>query len=183
MPESEREVDCPPYLQNIVAKDKGIISTPNEDFEINSWEQVRETVARNRLHLLERVPSELRRYLKFIYYLKQEHGTVMNYLLKHRLHWEEPVVPKGKTPFEEPEDVKVLVNDWPYALDARIVHLVVWTKFELPDDQEADDLSDEAREMVNSYVRETFHTRVPQDRVSSHASLPSKGNYCLTHRL
>jgi hypothetical protein len=47
----------------------------------------------------------------------------MQFVVKERLGWEEPVVAKGR-PFEMESDVKILWNDWPYGIDERIVHLV-----------------------------------------------------------
>ncbi|KAJ2903828.1 N-acetylglucosamine-induced protein 1 [Zalerion maritima] len=164
---AEREEECPPFLQNLSQKDIGIISTPNEAYRIWPWEEVRRTVETNRLDLFQRVPLELRRYLKYGYYLKQEYGTVMKYMLQNRLGWEEPVMPKGKTPFEDAaeEDVKVLMNDWPYGIDERIVHLVVWIKFDLPEEEDGGDITDEARETVEGYMRRTFYGRVKREHV------------------
>lgn len=71
---------------------------------------------------------------------------------------------EGK-PFEEEEDVKILWNDWPYGIDERIVHLVVWTKFELEDDLETNDLTDEARGKIEKYVEERFRRRCGDENV------------------
>lgn len=51
-----------------------------------------------------------------------------------------------------------MYNDWPYGLDERIVHLVVWTKFELPADpaSEVGDLPAETKARVQDFVDETF---------------------------
>jgi hypothetical protein len=59
-----------------------------------------------------------------------------------------------------------LWNDWPYGLDDKIVHLVVWTKFELKDDPETDDLTDEARREIDEFVDETFCRKVGKENVS-----------------
>ena len=67
---------------------------------------------------------------------------------------------------EERGDVKILWNDWPYGIDKRIVHLVVWTKFELEDDPATGDLTDEARAEIDEYVKRTFGRRVPSEHVS-----------------
>lgn len=64
------------------------------------------------------------------------------------------------------EDIKILHNDWPYGVDERIVHLVVWTKFELEDDPATDDLTPEARQMIDDYVEKTFRSRVNAEQVS-----------------
>lgn len=61
--------------------------------------------------------------------------------------------------------MKILHNDWPYGVDERIVHLVVWTKFELEDDPATDDLTPEARQMIDDFVKKTFCTRVNAEQV------------------
>ena len=64
------------------------------------------------------------------------------------------------------DDIKILYNDWPYGIDEKIVHLVVWTKFDLEDDPATDDLTPKARQEIDQYVKETFCHRVPSDHVS-----------------
>lgn len=56
-------------------------------------------------------------------------------------------------------------NDWPYGIDKRIVHLVVWTKFGFQEDPETGDLTAEARKMIDDYVSKTFRTRVDPPQV------------------
>lgn len=159
VPPALRTPECPPFLQNLNPKDLGIISTPDEEYHILTWPEVRSIIAANRLHLFQRVPSHLRRYLENNYHLKLQYGSVMNYVLTHRLGWEQPLVAAGR-PFEkEEEDVKVLWNDWPYGIDERIVHLVVWTKFVLEDDPATGDLTDSMRAQIEEYVRRTFCDR------------------------
>ena len=92
----------------------------------------------------------------------------MTFILKERLHWREEdldvKVEKGRG-FERAEDWKILCNDWPYGLDERIVHLVVWTKFELADDEKGM-LSVGAREMIESFVKEKFINFMGEENVS-----------------
>lgn len=91
----------------------------------------------------------------------------MNFVLKERLGWdgEDGMKPEGR-PFEKEEDIKVLWNDWPYGIDERIVHLVVWTKFELEDDLETNDLTDQTRGEIEKYVEEKFRRRCGSENVS-----------------
>ncbi|KAK6062668.1 hypothetical protein SCUP234_04568 [Seiridium cupressi] len=162
VPESERTEECPEFLGGLSPKDVGIISTPDEDYHVITWTEVQKIVADNRLGAFQRLPSELRKYLGFNWKLKQDHGSVMNFVLNERLGWQVPTVPKGK-PFELQEDIKILWNDWPYGLDKRIVHLVVWTKFELEDDPATDDLTVEARKEIDDYVKRTFGAKLAED--------------------
>lgn len=55
-------------------------------------------------------------------------------------------------------DYNILYNDWPYGVDERIIHLVVWTKFELPADPTSDigDMSLKTRTMVDDFVERVF---------------------------
>ena len=89
----------------------------------------------------------------------------MDFVLQQRLGWKIPIESEGKS-FKTNEDLKVLCNDWPYGIDERIVHLVIWTKFVLEDDPETDDLTVEARKEIEEYVEETFWKRVGKENVS-----------------
>lgn len=88
----------------------------------------------------------------------------MEFVLSKRLGWKEPISAEGK-PFEKDTDIKILWNDWPYGIDPKIVHLVVWTKFELKDDLETGDLTDEARSEIDAFVEETFRKKVGKENV------------------
>jgi len=169
IPPEKREAQCPSFLANLNAKDIAIISTPDEHYQLLTWPEVQSIIVKNRIDLFQRLPSDLRRYLQYNSYLKQEYGSVMNFVLKERLQWAEPVISKGK-PFEDETDVKILWNDWPYGLDKRIVHLVVWTKFELVDDEETGDLTLEARRQVDDYVDENFGRVVGKQNVGFSSS-------------
>ena len=164
VPPSLRTAECPEFLQNLNAKDLGIISTPDSAYRLETWPEVRAIIASNRLELFQRVPSDLRRYLENNWRLRKEHGSVMNFVLTHRLRWEVPIRARGK-PFEFEDDYKILFNDWPYGIDPRIVHLVVWTKFELEDDPETGDLTERARGEIEEFVVKTFCQSMLRDRV------------------
>lgn len=166
---SQREIDCPPYLQSLKPKDIAIISTPDSEYHILSWPEVQAIVARNALDAFQRIPSDLRRYLAYNYYLKQKYGSVMEFVLRERLGWKQPIAAEGE-PFQKKSDVKILWNDWPYGIDAKIVHLVVWTKFELEDDPKTDDLTDKARGEIESFVQRTFGNTVGKENVSQMAT-------------
>ncbi|KAI0972630.1 hypothetical protein F4678DRAFT_45957 [Xylaria arbuscula] len=162
VPENERTEECPDFLRTLSDKDRGIISTPDREHHVNTWSEVQKLIQDNRLDLFQRVPSELRKYLEYTWKLKQDYGSVMDFILTQRLHWETPITPKGK-PFECDADIKILWNDWPYGLDKKIVHLVIWTKFDLEDDPATDDLTDKARAEINAFVLEIFGSRIPSD--------------------
>ncbi|KAI0879001.1 hypothetical protein GGS24DRAFT_317380 [Hypoxylon argillaceum] len=160
--EDKRTEECPGFLRAANAKDQGILSTPDEEYHLHTWPEVQKLILDNRLDLFQRVPSELRRYLEFTWRLKRDYGSVMNFILSQRLQWDMPITPRGR-PFEYEEDVKILWNDWPYGIDKKIVHIVVWTKFDLEDDPATDDLTEKARAEIDAFVLKTFGSRVPSD--------------------
>lgn len=167
VPTDRRTDECPEGLRNLSAKDVGILSTPDVAYNRQTWTEVRRLVETNRLDLFQRVPSELRRYRLFIHHLIKEHGSVMNFVLRQRLGWEEPLkASEGKRPFEAEGDYRILYNDWPYGIDGRIVHLVVWTKFELEENPATGDLTEKARGEIDRFVEGTFRARTEPDTVS-----------------
>lgn len=171
VPPFQRTAHCPEGLRGLSAKDEEIISTPDAEYTRQSWEQVKYFVATNQLELFRRVPSDLRRYRMFVHDLTRKYGSVMNFVLAERLGWtEDALVPKG-APFEFEEDYRVLFNDWPYGIDEKIVHLVVWTKFELEEMQdETGDMTPGARQQVENFVRKKFSGQVRGDQVRITAS-------------
>lgn len=84
----------------------------------------------------------------------------MHFMVHERLQWAS-MEPKGR-PFEYAEDVKILYNDWPYGIDREIVHLVVWTKFELEDDAATGLSTPESRREIGDYVQKTFASKVQE---------------------
>lgn len=158
-----RQDDCPVALQNLSDKDIGIIGTRDEDYHVQTWDEVVDIVRTNRLQDFRRWPSELRRYREFIWQLKQEWGSVMEYMLSERLHWKVPITPRSSRPFECEEDFQILFNDWPYGIDERTVHLVVWTKFELRNDAET-------VAEIERFIERAFAPEVAKDKVSDVSS-------------
>lgn len=59
----------------------------------------------------------------------------------------------------------MLYNDWPYGIDDKIAHLVVWTKFDLPDDPATDRVAPETAKAIQEYVEKTFYPRVKPEHV------------------
>ncbi|KAF5631307.1 hypothetical protein F25303_9712 [Fusarium sp. NRRL 25303] len=164
IPEDQRTEECPDFLQGLHKKDQGILSTPDQEYHIFSWAEVRDIIQTNRLEKFKRVPSELRRYKAFAFSLKQKYGSVANFIHEHRLGWSTPVTPRG-APFEFEDDYKILWNDAPYGIDPRIAHLVVWTKFGLVEYPPTGDLTDKARKEIDDFVTKTFRAHIPEENV------------------
>ena len=100
VPPSGRPSECPDFLINANAKDRGILSTPDSQYHRLTWAEVREIIRTNRIDLLQRVPSELRAYLQCMAKLKAEWGSVINYIQSERLQWQN-MTPSGP-PFTNP---------------------------------------------------------------------------------
>ncbi|GIC84672.1 GIG1 family protein [Aspergillus udagawae] len=168
VPPSQWPAECPAFLRDLPSKSIAILSTPDAEYKRQDWETVKEIVRSNRIDLFQRVPSELRRYLEFKAHIVAKYGSIMRFMVKERLRWgdgqADDLRPKGR-PFEFDEDIRILYNDWPYGVGEDIVHLVVWTKFELEDDPATDDLTPQARKEIDDYVTRTFRSRVPAEQV------------------
>ncbi|OAL74351.1 hypothetical protein A7D00_2384 [Trichophyton violaceum] len=187
VPRDRWPAECPDYLCNLPAKNISILSTPDSEYVRQDWDLVRQIIgvflvdrfnlvishtqltlawaASNRIDLFRRVPSDLRRYLEYTSYAKSKYGSVMNFVVRERLRWENNMAPRGSRPFDNPDDHKILYNDWPYGVEEGIVHLVVWTKFTFEDDPVADDLTPRARKEIDDFVDSTFRSRVPAEKV------------------
>ncbi|MCJ1244678.1 hypothetical protein MMC30_001877 [Trapelia coarctata] len=164
VPQGKWPNECPEFLINANAKDRGILSTLDADYKRQTWPEVQQIIKSNRIDRFQRVPSDLRRYLGYNAKLKKEYGSVMNFVLTERLQWKD-LTPSPSVSFTEPSDVKILYNDWPYGVDQKIVHLVIWTKFDLEDDPLMDDLTPRVRKEIDDYVDKTFCKRVRPDNV------------------
>ncbi|ORX97807.1 hypothetical protein BCR34DRAFT_160100 [Clohesyomyces aquaticus] len=163
VPKDQWPSDCPEFLKECGEKDRRIIGTPDAEYKRLSWDEVTDIIRINRVDLFHRVPSELRRYRQYTHRLIKEHGSIMNFIVNQRLQWK-TMTPKGR-PFEFKEDIKVLYNDWPYGIDEKIIHLVVWTKFTLDEDPATGDLFPEVRKKIDDHVRQTFHPSVKPEHV------------------
>ena len=102
IPPEQHTKECPDYLEYALTndKDRALLSTPNSEYQRQSWDEVRNIILQNRLDLFVRIPSDLRKYREYNGMLEKEHGSVMQFVMKERLHWND-LTPKGK-PFTEP---------------------------------------------------------------------------------
>ncbi|KAL8736341.1 MAG: hypothetical protein Q9181_002469 [Wetmoreana brouardii] len=159
IPEEQWPSECPDFLLNLSERDQRLVNRRRSIPQLTLKED-------NQLDRFVRVPTDLRRYLQYNAQLKKEHGSVMDFVVKERLKWTD-LQPRDAAPFDDPKtsDIKILYNDWPYGIDERIVHLVVWTKFALPDDPTTNDLALEIREKIDDYVDRMFCRVVPKENV------------------
>ncbi|MCJ1359310.1 MAG: hypothetical protein MMC33_009311 [Icmadophila ericetorum] len=165
VPKEEWPSSCPDFLINANVKDRKILSTPDSEYHRLTWPELQHIIKTNRIDLLQRVPSDLRKYIEFNAKLRKEYGSVMSYILKVRLGWDD-LTPQNSTPFASPADIKIVCNDWPYGIEQDIHHLIVWTKFDIEEDPLDGDLTPRGRKMIQDFVDETFCKRVPPDHVA-----------------
>ncbi|KAJ5094598.1 hypothetical protein N7456_010459 [Penicillium angulare] len=168
VPHTQWSSECPPFLKDQPPKNIKCLSTPDSSYQRQKWDVVQEIIKTNRIDRFQRVPSDLRKYLEYTAHIKAKYGSVMRFVVKERLGWgdgdTEDLKPQGSM-FEFNEDICILYNDWPYGIDTDIIHLVVWTKFELPDDPATGELTAEAHQAIDQYVQQTFCSRVPTEQV------------------
>ncbi|KAF6237504.1 hypothetical protein HO173_004394 [Letharia columbiana] len=165
VPEPQWPSQCPPFLTDISPRNLDIVNVPEAAFQRLTWPEVRRTIRANRIEEFRRAPLDHRNYLCYMARLKEEHGSVMEYVRDRRLRWTD-LDAKGLA-FEDPDDVKIIYNDWPYGIDKSIVHLCVWTKFPLDVDEKDPngDLTPEMRGKIDGYVERTFGSRVPAENI------------------
>ncbi|KAL2261765.1 hypothetical protein VTK26DRAFT_3406 [Humicola hyalothermophila] len=143
--------------------DKWVLSQTDEAFSSHTWDDLRNIIQNNNLSVLKRKPSDLRRYIKWTAETKAQYGSITNYLIAHRLPkaWgQPPFTPASDTPFADPSDYRVLINDWPYGFEPGIVHIVVWSRTPIPTDDTVGDMTPEARKTVAEFVRRYFVDRL-----------------------
>ncbi|KAK5257088.1 hypothetical protein LTR16_001650 [Cryomyces antarcticus] len=154
------------------AADREVLAQTDEDFHLQTWEDLKRIISENRLEILKRRPSDLKRYIIWTTATKAEYGTIQNYILQKRLHWtplpsaDPSTGPaftyNNPTPFADPADYKILRNDWPYGLAPGIVHLCVWTKTPISTRPEDGDVTPQSRELIEFFVERTFTRRLEE---------------------
>ncbi|RDW59704.1 hypothetical protein BP6252_12791 [Coleophoma cylindrospora] len=146
--------------------DKWVLSLTDEQFKLHSWDELKEIIAQNRLEVLKRKPSDLRRYMAWSVSTNAQYGSMTNYLLAHRLpqSWgRPPFTPNSLVPFEDKSDYSILVNDWPYGLEKGISHIVVWSRTPIETDEKTGDVTDLSRARIQDFVKRTFMDRLSED--------------------
>lgn len=155
---------------DVIPRDVTILSTPpsaidaDDDF---TWTDLRQIIDENNLSALKRRPHDLRNYLRWKHYIEETRpGGVLEFMLTERLHWLDSSFqgnPKVKVlPPVDPRfmgcvdhDLKILSNDFPYAMQHGIVHVVVWTRTRIPL-LDTGDITPKSKVLINTYVTETF---------------------------
>jgi hypothetical protein len=164
--------DAPPFA--LTAIDWVQLSLTDAEFTPHSWSNLHSLISAGRLEDLKRWPSALKAYLAWTAHVKEKYGTIMAYLLQQRLHWD-PVDDgsgaltfnaKSATPFTDPADFLILRNDWGYAFEQGIRHIVVWLKQRLPVD-EGGALSEDGKRLVRDFVKKEFREKAGETEEGS----------------
>jgi len=150
---------------NLTELDRRVLSQTDEEYTLLSWEFIKAAIAENRLDKLTRLPSQLRKYRAWSEDIREQYGSITNFLVQKRLYWqplpsdEVDSAPKfaaqNTIPFAERSDYRILINDWPYGLEPGITHVCVWLKAPLPSDERGQ-MEPLSRELATSFVNETF---------------------------
>lgn len=100
----------------------------------------------------------------------------MNFICQQRLKWTLPsgaapvngpqIAFKNPRPFADPEDYKILRNDWPYGLAPGISHLIVWLRTPFAVKSEEGHITDESRQLIETFIKRTFVDRLAEDKKS-----------------
>jgi len=126
-----------------------------------TWEQTKFIINLNNLQVLARSKQETLRYIEFKRKLKEEQGSnILEYLTHHELNWDPLVDLKGETQiiFENPRDIKILYNKFPYYFESDVLHLCVWSKNQMEVDisNEDGDITLEMKCLIEEYIDWTF---------------------------
>lgn len=107
VPREEWTEECPDYLADVDQNDRKHLSVWDEDYHVQSWAEVQDVIRKttparscvharscchagdNRLEQFKRLPSQLHAYRKHMGQLKAEYGSVMNFILKYRVQWDD----------------------------------------------------------------------------------------------
>ncbi|KAG9247074.1 hypothetical protein BJ878DRAFT_415623 [Calycina marina] len=148
--------------------DRKILSMTDKEYIPHDWENIKEIISTNKLQDFTRYPSQLRLYLSWTSSIKQQYGSIQNFLCQTKLNWTpRPIGESGSTfayryptPLADTEDYKILINDWPYGFDPGVTHIVVWSKTPIATDEETGDVTSESRRLIEEFVRKTFAERL-----------------------
>lgn len=135
-----------------------------------TWPEVRDIIRYNDLDAFARLGAQTESYLAFKRLLKQENLTVFRHIVTQTLGWRRleeldgvkddkiTVEASGAPMFTNPDDLKIVRNDFPYYFEDDVTHLCVWTKRRIESDPESlvGDLSPETRDIIERYVEQTF---------------------------
>lgn len=107
--------------------------------QVMDWQMIQRIVTTDDLTYLERHPDCEKEYMEWSKAIKQHYGGLEQYLAIERLGWDRdklPTVNGTASPsdvmndavIDDPSNIKVVFNDWPYGIPPGSKHYVVWCK-------------------------------------------------------
>ncbi|CCK67891.1 Htc1p KNAG_0A02020 [Huiozyma naganishii CBS 8797] len=154
-----------------------------------TWGEIKQIIGSRQLHKLRRSKDEALKYQAHKDNLAAKHVSMPEYLLNHH-HWDaaelaelnEEKYPtdeqKTEHLFEDNSLYKVTKNDFPYFYELSVLHLLVWSKIEMPvyaNDNTANDTSftitnkfPDANEAVvnriDQFLAKTLHSKYGMEK-------------------
>ncbi|EHY60640.1 hypothetical protein ABEF92_001553 [Exophiala dermatitidis] len=169
-PDSFETPDPSPPPFPLTDVDRAVLAMSDDEFQPHTWEELKQIIAEHDLSVLKRRPSDLRRYQAWSADIKARYGSVPNFVMAERLQWsplpssapdaKPEFAVKNPVPFADPDDYKILLNDWPYGLAPGIGHLIVWLKTRLESEPTRGDMTPESRQQVEEFIQKTFVDRI-----------------------
>ncbi|KMU81024.1 hypothetical protein CISG_08873 [Coccidioides immitis RMSCC 3703] len=87
MPKVPTDPESAPAPFQLTALDREILSQTDEEYISHDWENLKDIIATNSLHLFKRKPSDLANYITWSTAIKSLYGTITNYICLERLRW------------------------------------------------------------------------------------------------
>ncbi|KAG5363727.1 N-acetylglucosamine-induced protein 1 [Yarrowia sp. B02] len=146
---------------SVSKRDKEILAIPEDETHWQSWQDLQHVIKHNELHKLSRSAAQLADYILWKRDIESKYaGGVMEYILVDKLKWtsslEKTPVPFNEELFGDARDVRILLNDFPYAMEPGLVHVVVWSRAKIPKENKDGDITPESRDKLARFVKETF---------------------------
>ncbi|ODV80872.1 uncharacterized protein CANTADRAFT_47954 [Suhomyces tanzawaensis NRRL Y-17324] len=123
-----------------------------------SWLEIRYIISTNQLELFARSQEATDRYLKFKQHLKDQNVGIMDHVLNNELQWDAAGLRTGDSLFTNPQDLKIIYNQFPYYVPHNVKHFCVWTKVRICGDPNSPigDILPQTRDVISRYVEKTF---------------------------
>lgn len=147
------------------------------------WETVKKLVDQYDLEKLGRSAEQLQKYHDFKAQMREKNIDLATHLFISTLKWLPPdadihmppseavklIKPEDTRPFCNPHDVCITLNDFPYYIAGRTLHMLVWVKFPMDPDPASPigDIDDSMKAIIERYIRATFveHAGVNRDDI------------------
>lgn len=149
------------------------------------WDDVIKYIKLKQLANLKRSKEQTERYHKHKDELKRRNMTILQFMLKEKLKWDEreiyelnhlkyvTVQQQLHAILTKNDFFKVTANDFPYNYEPNVLHLLIWSKIKLPiylnDTTDSDafdfqnnrypDMNPECEEIINKFLAKTLHDK------------------------